>query len=71
LAQLVRARGILDISGAKLIDQPAFLEEKLLKTRGVFDAEINVFSNRIMVEFDPTLIGPDKIKTMIKTTSCK
>lgn len=63
-----RARGILDISGAKLIDRPAFLEEKLLKTRGVFAAEINVFSNRIIVEFDPTLISLDKIKAMIKTS---
>jgi hypothetical protein len=66
-----RARGILDISGAKLIDRPAFLEEKLLKNRGVFAAEINVFSNRIMVEFDPMLISLDKIKAMIKTSNGK
>lgn len=66
-----RARGILDISGAKLIDRPAFLEEKLLKTRGVFAVEINVFSNRIMVEFDPTLISLDKIKAMIKANNGK
>lgn len=66
-----RARGILDISGATLIDRPAFLEEKLLKTRGVFAAEINVFSNRIMVEFDPTLISLDKIKAMIKASNGK
>lgn len=62
------ARGILDISGAKLEDRPAFLEEKLLKTRGIFDVEINAFSNQIVVEFDPALISLDKIKGMIKAS---
>ncbi len=60
-----RARGILDLSGTKLVDRPPFLEEKLRKTRGIFDAEINVFSNRITVEFDPSLITLDKIKASL------
>jgi hypothetical protein len=60
-----RARGILDLSGTKLVDRPSFLEEKLKKTRGVIDAEINVFSNRITVEFDPSLITLDKIKASL------
>jgi len=60
-----RARGILDLSGTKLVDRPSFLEEKLRKTRGVIDAEINVFSNRITVEFDPSLITLDKIKASL------
>jgi hypothetical protein len=64
-----RARGIVDLSGTKLIDRPSFLEEKLLKTRGVISAEINVYSNRMVVEFDPSLISLEKIKTMIKATN--
>jgi len=60
-----RARGILDLSGTKLVDRPSFLAEKLRKTTGVIDAEINVFSNRITVEFDPTLITLDKIKASL------
>jgi len=60
-----RARGILDLSGTKLGDRPSFLEEKLRKTTGVIDAEINVFSNRITVEFDPSLITLDKIKASL------
>jgi hypothetical protein len=64
-----RARGIIDLSGTKLTDRPSFLEEKLLKTRGVISAEINVYSNRMIVEFDPSLISLEKIKTMIKATS--
>jgi hypothetical protein len=63
------ARGIIDLSGAKLMDRPSFLEERLLKTRGVISAEINVYSNRMVVEFDPSLISLEKIKTMIKTPS--
>jgi hypothetical protein len=63
------ARGILDLSGAKLIDRPGFLEEKLLKTRGVIAVEINAFSNRMVVEFDPSLIDLDKIKAMIKASN--
>jgi hypothetical protein len=63
-----RARGIIDLSGTKLIDRPSFLEEKLLKTRGVISAEINVYSNRMIVEFDPSLISLEKIKTMIRAT---
>jgi hypothetical protein len=60
-----RARGILDLSGTKLADRPSFLEEKLRRTTGVIDAEINVFSNRITVEFDPSLITLDKIKASL------
>jgi len=60
-----RARGILDLSGTKLVDRPSFLEEKLRKTRGIFDAEINVFSNRITVEFDPSIISLDKIRASL------
>jgi len=59
------ARGILDLSGTKLVDRPPFLEEKLRKTRGIFYAEINVFSNRVTVEFDPSLITLDKIKASL------
>jgi hypothetical protein len=61
-----RARGIVDLSGTKLMDRPSFLEEKLLKTRGVVAAEINAFSNRMIVEFDPSIISLDKIKAMIR-----
>lgn len=61
-----RARGILDLSRTKLGDRPLLLEEKLRKTRGVIDAEINVFSNRIIVEFDPSLISLEKIKASLE-----
>jgi len=61
-----RARGVLDLSGTKLIDRPAFLEEELLKTSGVIAAEINAFSHRIIVEFDPSIISLDRIKAIIK-----
>ena len=60
-----RARGILDLSRTKLGDRPLLLEEKLRKTRGVIAAEINVFSNRITVEFDPSLISIDKIRASL------
>ena len=58
-----RARGVLDLSWTKLIDRPAFLEEKLLKTSVVIAAEINAFSHRII---DPSLISLDRIKAIIK-----
>lgn len=35
------------------------------KTRGVIAAEINVFSNRITIEFDPSLISLDKIRASL------
>jgi hypothetical protein len=60
-----RARGVLDLSGTKLADRPSFLEEKLRRVPGVIDAEINAFSNRITVEFDPSLISLDKIKASL------
>jgi len=60
------ARVVLDLSGTKLIDRPAFVEERLLKTRGIVGAQINVFSNRMIVEFDPTIISLDRIKVMIR-----
>jgi hypothetical protein len=60
------ARVVLDLSGTRLTDRPAFLEERLLKTHGIVAAEINVFSNRMIVEFDPSIISVDKIKAMIK-----
>jgi hypothetical protein len=60
-----RARGVLDISGTKLVDRPIFLEEKLRRMQGVIDVEINAFSSRITVEFDPSLITIDKIKASL------
>jgi copper chaperone CopZ len=60
-----RARGVLDISGTKLVDPPSFLEEKLRRMQGVIDVEINAFSSRITVEFDPSLITIDKIKASL------
>ncbi len=60
-----RARGILDLSRTKLIDRPSFLEEKLRKTPGVIEVEINAFSNRVTVEFDPSLITLDRIKASL------
>jgi hypothetical protein len=64
-----QARGVLDISGVKLIDRPPLLEEKLLQTRGIFSVEINAFSSRVTVEFDPSMISLDKIRAMIKSSS--
>jgi copper chaperone CopZ len=64
-----RARGILDLSRTKLGDRPFLLEEKLRKTRGVIDAEINVFSNRITIEFDPSLISLEKIKASLASSN--
>ncbi len=62
-----RARSILDISYSKLLDRPVLLEERLLKTAGVISAEINAFSNRIRVEFDPSQTTLDKVKNIIRT----
>ncbi len=66
-AEPLRSRGILDVSYSKLWDHPVLLEEKLLKTPGVVSAEINAFSNRIRVEFDPSQTTMDKIKKVIST----
>ncbi len=62
-----RARSILDMSYSKLGDRPVLLEEKLLKTPGVISAEINAFSNRIRVEFDPSQTTLNKVKSIITT----
>ncbi len=64
-----RARGILDLSRTKLGDRPLLLEEKLRKTRGVIDAKINVFSNRITIEFDPSVINLDKIRASLASSN--
>lgn len=61
-----RARVILDLSGFELSDQPALLEEKLRRTIGISSVEINVYSKRMNVEFDPSIISLDKIRAMVK-----
>ena len=60
-----RARVILDSSKIGLSDRPSLLEEQLLKTNGVLGVEINVFSGRIAIEFDPTLVNLETIKKII------
>ena len=45
------------------------MEEKLRKTRGVIEAEINAFSNRITIEFDPSLISLEKIRASLAHTN--
>src|SRR5690349_2227621 len=66
-----RAGVILDLSGTKLVDRPAILEDKLLKSRGIVTAEINAFSSRIIVEFDPSLTNLDKVRALISTNNVK
>ena len=60
-----RARVILDSSKIGLSDRPSFLEEQLLKTNGILGVEINAFSGRIAIEFDPTLVNLETIKKII------
>ena len=59
------ARGILDLSEVAMAEPSLLVEEKLLKTKGVISAEVNVFSKRITVEFDPSVIGLETIREII------
>ena len=60
-----RARVILDSSKIELSDRPSILEEQLLKTNGILDVEINAFSGKVAIEFDPTLVNLEAIKKII------
>ena len=60
-----RARVILDSSKIGLSDRPSLLEEQLLKTKGILGVEINAFSGKIAIEFDPTLVNLEAIKKII------
>ena len=60
-----RARGILDLSAVATVEPPSLVAEKLLKTKGVTSAEVNVFSKKITVEFDPSLISLEVIRKII------
>lgn len=62
----LHARGIIDFSVEKLADRPDLLEEKLRRTSGVNGVEINVFSNKITVDFDPSITSLDKIRNLLK-----
>lgn len=62
-----RSRVVLDSSTTKIGDRPSLLEERLLKTNGVLKVEINAFSGRIAVEFDPRLVSLDAIKNLISS----
>lgn len=62
-----RARGIIDISQVTLADVPFALEERLRKSKGIFSVQVNAFSKKLTVEFDPSIITLDKIrKTVIR-----
>jgi hypothetical protein len=60
-----RARGIIDISRITLADVPLALEEKLRKSKGIFSAQLNAFSKKLTVEFDPSIITLDKIRKTV------
>ncbi len=60
-----RARGIIDISRISLADVPLALEEKLRKSRGIFSVQLNAFSKKLTVEFDPSIITLDKIRKTV------
>lgn len=65
------ARGILDLPALAMTEPPSLVEEKLLKTKGVTSAEVNVFSKRITVEFDPSAISLEEIRRIIsRPTLC-
>jgi len=60
-----RARGIIDISRITLTDVPIALEERLRKSKGVSSVQVNTFSKKLTVEFDPLLITLDKIRKTV------
>ena len=61
LALSHKARGIIDISHMTLADIPFTIEDKLRKTKGVFSVQINAFSKKLVIEFDPSVISLDEI----------
>jgi len=60
-----RARGIIDISRISLADVPLALEEKLRKSKGVSSVQVNAFSKKLTVEFDPSVITLDRIRKLV------
>ncbi len=60
-----RARGIIDFSRITLADVPLALEEKLRKSKGIFSVQLNAFSEKLTVEFDPSIITLDKIRKTV------
>ena len=68
LALTHKARGIIDISQMTLTDIPFAVEEKLRKTKGVFSVQINAFSKKLAIEFDPSIISLDEIVKKISRT---
>lgn len=61
LTLIHKARGVIDISHLTLIDIPLTIEERLRKTKGVFSVQINAFSKKLAIEFDPSVISLDEI----------
>ncbi len=60
-----RARGIIDISKITLADIPLALEERLRKSKGVSSVQVNAFSKKLTVEFDPSIITLDQIRKLV------
>jgi hypothetical protein len=60
-----RARGIIDISQIMLADIPFAVEERLRKSKGIFSVQINAFSKKLTVEFDPSEISLDMIRKIV------
>jgi len=60
-----RARGIIDISRIPLADVPIALEERLRKFKGVSSVQVNAFSKKLLVEFDPSIITLDQIRKLV------
>lgn len=65
LTQAQHARGIIDISQQRLSDIPFAIEEALRKTVGVFSVQLNAFSRKLVVEFDPSVISLDQIREKV------
>jgi hypothetical protein len=59
------ARGIIDISQIKLGDVPLAIEERLRKSKGMFSVQVNAFSKKLAVEFDPLVISLEEIKKTV------
>lgn len=60
-ALTLKARGIIDISHMTLTDIPFTIEDRLRKTKGVFSVQINAFSKKLAIEFDPSVISLDEV----------
>ena len=68
-AEVNTAIEILRVIGVDLLSSDEKLKMRLRYTNGVLQAEVNPYAGKIYIEYDPTRVSREELRTIVAVTT--